>query len=126
MWKPRPTRGSRTFPSGRPTRDTGIGSWRCVRWWRPWGCWRSGWPSAVPDHQHIAILDDVLFAFQLEQSLFAHAGVAAQIHQRFPVHHFGADELLLEIGMDRARGPHRGGVHGDGPRPAFVLAGGQE
>ena len=48
------------------------------------------------------------------------------IHQRLPVHYLGANELLFEIGMDSAGGLHRGGVHGDGPGAALVLAGGQE
>ena len=58
----------------------------------------------VPDHKNVAVLDDVLFAFQAQQAFFAHARVAAMIDQRLPVHHFGADELLLEIAVDGAGG----------------------
>src|ERR1039458_328851 len=43
-----------------------------------------------------------------------HAGIAAVIHQRLPVHHFGADELLFEIGVDGAGRFHRGRMHRDG------------
>ena len=38
--------------------------------------------SAVADHQHVAVLDDVLLAFQPQLPFFAHARIAAQIDQR--------------------------------------------
>jgi hypothetical protein len=66
--------------------------------------------GSVADHQHIPVLDDVFFAFEprSRRCLFRAAPrIAAQIHQRLPVHHFRADELLLEIGVNRARGLHR-------------------
>ena len=56
--------------------------------------------SAVADDQDVAVFDDVLLALQAELAFFASAGVAAEIDQRLPVHHFGTDELLLEIGVD--------------------------
>jgi hypothetical protein len=46
--------------------------------------------------------------------------------RRLPVHDFGADEFLLEIGMDGPGGFHSRGVDGDGPGAAFVFAGGEE
>ena len=66
------------------------------------------WPCqlSVPDHEHVAVLDDVLFSFQAQQAFFAHAGIAVVLHQRLPVDHFGADELLLEVAVDRARRFH--------------------
>ena len=72
------------------------------------GSVRSRWPRlyrlalAVPDHQDFAVLDDVLLALQTELTLVASAGIAAEIDQRLPVHHLGANELLFEIGVNGA------------------------
>src|SRR4051794_12497841 len=76
---------------------------------------------AVPDHEYVAILDDVLLAFEPQLTLVPRARVAAQVYHRLPIDHFGADELLLEIGVDGARRLHRGALHRDGPGAAFVL-----
>src|ERR1035441_7915013 len=80
----------------------------------------------VADHQDVAVLDDVFLALQTELALVASAGIAAEIDQRFPVHHFGANELLFEIGVNNAGGLHRSAVHGDGPGAALVVSGGEE
>src|ERR1700722_17121724 len=77
----------------------------------------------VPDHKHVPVLDDVLFAFQAQEAFFAHTRVAAMIDQRLPVHHFGSDKLLLEIAVDGACGLLGGAMHRDGPGPDFGLAG---
>src|ERR1035441_8298363 len=82
--------------------------------------------STVPDHQDVAVLDDVFLALQTELALVASAGIAAEIDQRFPVHHFGANELLFEIGVNGARCLDRGAVHGDGPGAALVFSGGEK
>src|SRR5262249_19057891 len=70
-----------------------------LRW--PVSCIRSGWPkggeevkklrradsamagqsieidSAMPDHQHISILNDVFLAFQLEKAFLSHSRITA-------------------------------------------------
>src|ERR1035441_9917097 len=80
----------------------------------------------VADHQDVAVLDDVFLALQTELALVASAGIAAEIDQRFPVHHFGANELLFEIRVNGAGCFDRGAVHGDGPGAALVFSGGEE
>ena len=80
----------------------------------------------MPNHEHVAVLDDVLFAFQTQQPLISHAGIAIIVDQRLPVDHFRADELLLEVAMNRAGGLLSRAVHGNGPGANFGFAGGQE
>src|SRR5437762_7114368 len=81
---------------------------------------------AVADHQHIAVLHDVLLAFEAQLALVARSGVAAQIHQGLPIHNLGADELLFEIRMDGAGRLDRGTVHRNGPGAAFIFSSGEE
>src|SRR5690349_18637389 len=80
----------------------------------------------MADDEHVAVLDDVLFAFQPQLALVARARVAAQIDHGLPVDDLGADELLLEVGVDGARGLDRRAVHGNGPGAALVLARGEK
>src|ERR1035437_925419 len=88
--------------------------------------WSVSSQLAVADHQDVAVFDDVLLAFQTELAFVAGAGIAAEIDQRLPVHHFGANELLFEIGVNRAGGFDRRAVHGNGPGAALVFSGGEE
>src|SRR5262249_21152786 len=94
-WKRPRTPASATSRTELSTRAGAIGSRSSAQ---PLLCW--GW-LAVPYHQHIAILDDVLLAFEAKLALIPRARIAAQVDQGLPVHHFGANELLLEIGVNR-------------------------
>src|ERR1019366_2651216 len=42
-------------------------------------CFCAATRSRVPDYQHVAILDDVLFAFETQQPLFLDAGITVMI-----------------------------------------------
>src|ERR1700744_6291903 len=75
----------------------------------------------VPYYQHVAVLDDVLFAFEAQQALFTYAGVAAEIDEVLPVHDLRTDELLFEIGMDRTCGFDGGAVDRDRPCAHFGI-----
>src|ERR1700686_2012362 len=91
--------------------------------------WASGWRYSVlsflitlhasalpvPDHQNISILDDIFLAFEAQQAFLADARITGMVDQRLPVHHFGPDELLLEVAVDRAGRLHSSAVHGNGP-----------
>ena len=52
---------------------------------------------------HIAVLHDVILAFQPELPGLARAGFPIARHIVRIGDSFGADEALLEIGVDRAR-----------------------
>src|ERR1700687_3979379 len=81
---------------------------------------------SVPDYQNVAVLDDVFFALEPQQTLLAHTRITAVIDQRLPVHHFGADELLLEIAVDGASRFYRGAVHRNRPGAHFRFTSGQK
>src|SRR5579863_1542080 len=82
--------------------------------------------STVADDENVAVFDDVVFALEAELAFVAGAAIAAEVDQRLPVDHFGADELLFEIGVDGAGGLHGRTVLGNGPGPAFVFAGSEK
>src|SRR5207244_3796299 len=74
----------------------------------------------------VAVLDDVVAPLETESPVRAAGGDRAGVDQDLPGHDLGADEVLLEVGVDR-----RGGLDGVGPardRPgaALVLARRQE
>src|SRR5260370_13983853 len=80
----------------------------------------------MPDHQDIGVFNAVLFSFQAEKSLFADTRVAAMVHQVLPVNHFGADELLLQIGMNGSAGTRCGAMNWNGPGAHFRFSGSEE
>src|SRR5262249_28187428 len=82
--------------------------------------------SAVPDYQYVAVLDDVLLAFQAQQAFLAHARVSAMVDQRLPVHRFGPDELFLKVAVNRSGRLDGCTVHRDSPGADLGLPGGQE
>src|SRR4051812_26966550 len=81
---------------------------------------------AVPDVHYVAILHHVFLAFQAQSAADARGGLRAGIQQLIPANGLGADEVVLEIGMDGARGLRRFGPHRHRPCAAFVLTGGEE
>src|SRR5579884_3600054 len=80
----------------------------------------------VSNDQDVPVLYDIVAAFQPQHALLAHTRIAAVAHQVFPVHHLGANELLLEIAVDSARSLLRGAVDGDGPCAHFGFARGEK
>src|SRR5580700_69409 len=78
---------------------------------------------SVAYHQNVAVLDDVFFAFETQQTFLADARVTGMVDQCPPVHHFGANEFLLEVAMDRPGRLHRCAVHWNSPGAHLGLAG---
>ncbi len=64
--------------------------------------------TRVPEQNYVAILDDVLFAFEFQLGFFFGRGETAGFDQIFPVHHFGFDEAALDIAVNGAGGFLRG------------------
>src|ERR1700761_6403961 len=78
--------------------------------------------ARVAERYHVAILHDVLFAFEAHLRLFTRRAEAARGHQVFPVHHFGLDEPALDVAVNCARCFLRVHAALDRPRAAFRLA----
>ena len=76
----------------------------------------------MPEQNHIAILHDVLFAFQTHLRLLARRRKAARFEQVFPLHDIRLDKILLDVAMNCARGLLRVHPAFDRPRAAFRLA----
>src|SRR5258708_18158492 len=68
----------------------------------------------------VAVGDDIVFAFQPELAGVARAGFAAESDVVGVGDSFGADEALLEVGMDHAGGRRRLGAAMDGPGPRLL------
>ncbi len=58
---------------------------------------------AVPDVHHIAVLHHVFFAFKAQRALGARRRLRAGFQQIVPANGFGADEVMLQVGVNRAR-----------------------
>src|SRR5262249_20111613 len=74
----------------------------------------------------IAVLDDVLLAFQPQLPLVPRLGFAAAGHEVLVVDHLGPDEAALEVAVDppcRSRGPV---PSADGPGLDLILSHGEE
>src|SRR5712692_8766757 len=73
---------------------------------------------------HVAVGDDIILAFQPQFSRLARAGFA--VHRDVIVigNRLGADEALLELGMDDAGRPRRAGAAGDRPGARLLRPGG--
>src|ERR1700692_2301349 len=81
---------------------------------------------AVPDMHYVAILHDVILPFEAERSFGAGIGFGAGFQQLVPTDGFGANEMLLQIGVEGASGFHCTCADRDGPGAAFVFAGGEK
>src|SRR5258705_1539631 len=88
---------------------------------------RSGVTSGcVAEIDDIAVLDDVLLAFEADLAVFAAGLHRAARHQRIVGHHFPADEAPLDVPVDFAGPKLAGGGAGNRPGAALVLADGEE
>src|SRR5687767_1866506 len=74
-----------------------------------------------PEVNYVAVLNDVLFAFQSELALLAAAGLAPQLDQILEADNFSSYETALDVGMNRARGAVRGRPAPYRPRAALVF-----
>ena len=75
---------------------------------------------------HVAILHDVLFAFQPQLAFGASVGFRARVQQRVPVDGFRANEMLFQIRVDCAGGVLRARSARHGPGAALVFTDGEE
>src|SRR5579862_6645799 len=74
----------------------------------------------------VAVLHDVVFAFEAEGAFGAGVGFGASFEKLVPANGFGADEMFFEIGVDRPGSFLRTGIGGDLPGAAFVFSGGEK
>ena len=56
----------------------------------------------MPDMQHVAVLHNVVLAFQPQLALGSCVGFRSRIQQRVPVNGFRADEMFFQIRVDRS------------------------
>ena len=75
---------------------------------------------------HVAILHDVFLAFKAERALGARGGFRAGGQQVVPADGFGADEVMLQVGVDGSGGLRGLGAGRHRPGAALVFAGGEE
>ena len=61
-----------------------------------------------PDGDHVAVGHHVVAALEPQRPALARAGVAAGVDERLPADDLGADEALLDVRVDLARGVPRG------------------
>jgi hypothetical protein len=74
---------------------------------------------------HVAVLHHVFLAFQPPLAGVLRALLALVVHEIVVGDHLGADEALLEVGVDHAGGLWRGGADAHGPGAHFLHAGGE-
>src|SRR5208282_5353751 len=82
--------------------------------------------AGMPDVHHVAILHDVVFAFEAERAFGAGVGFGAGFEQLIPADGFGADEMFFEVGVDGPGSLLRAAVGGDGPSAALIFSGGEK
>src|SRR6185437_11231581 len=82
----------------------------------------SGGEAEVKD---VAVLHHVILPFEPELARVARAGLTGKRHIIIIGNGLGADEALLEIGMDDAGGLWGASALGHGPGPRFLWPGGE-
>ena len=83
-------------------------------------------PSHYAYMHHVAILHNVLLALKAKRTLRARSCFAARRKQIIPANRFGANEVMLKIGVNRAGRLRRLRSCGNSPCAAFVFACGEE
>ena len=61
----------------------------------------------MPYVHYVAVLGDVLLAFETQRALGAGVGFGASFEQLIPANCFRADKVFFQVGMDRARSLRR-------------------
>src|SRR5579871_2502844 len=90
------------------------------------GATRAGRLGIKSKMQHVAVGDDVILAFQAELAQLPRTGLALARHIIGIGDGFGADEALLEIGVDHTRCLWRAAALGHRPGMGFLGAHGEE
>src|SRR5262245_35905674 len=86
----------------------------------------SGSSHCESEVNDIAVLDDVLLAFQPQLSFVASLAFAAGSDEVVVVNDFGPDESALEVAVDAAGSARRPVAATNGPSLHLVLADGEE
>ena len=74
---------------------------------------------------HVAILDDIFLPFPSHLSRFLRALLPFVLEELVVRDYFGADESMLEVGLDDARRLRRGVAYMDRPRADFLRSAGE-
>src|SRR3954463_16606897 len=82
--------------------------------------------SRMPDMHHVAVLDDVILAFQAQRAFRTCTGFRARFQELIPANGFGANEMLLQIGGNSSGCFLGASVSRNLPGAARVFAGGKE
>src|SRR5690606_33280445 len=92
---------------------------------RPGGKRSSSASDVEPEMHHVSLLDDVLLAFETELARLLCALLAFVGDEVLVSDDLGANEPLLEVGVDHAGGLRRRRADADGPRADFLDARGE-
>src|SRR5579864_8788568 len=79
-----------------------------------------------PDLQHVAVLHLVVLALDAKLALLLGRLPRAEGEELVPADHLGADEPALQVGVDDAGALRCLGAGAERPRPALLVAGGEE
>src|ERR1700722_18632661 len=82
--------------------------------------------ARMPEQNHVAILHDVFFSFELQLRLLFRRRKTSRVHQILPVHHFSLDEPALDVAVNRAGRFLRVHPALDSPGTAFRFARGKK
>ena len=74
----------------------------------------------------VAVLDDIFFAFQSNETLFLSHAITTSTYQIVIVDYLGPDEAAFHIRVDNTSGPERWNAFFDRPDPRFLFIGGEE
>src|SRR6266516_629103 len=75
---------------------------------------------------HVGVMHDVVFALQPQSSAGARIGFRAGFEQLIPTNGLSPDEVLLQVGMDRAGGLDSACMDGNCPSAALIFASGEK
>src|SRR5579862_1103547 len=85
-----------------------------------------GMSDVEPDLQHVAVLHLVVLALHAKLARLLGRLPRAQAEQLVPPDHLGADEPALQVGVDDPRALRGLGAGAERPRPALLVARGEE
>ena len=74
----------------------------------------------------VAVLNYVVFAFDVHLAGFLYGGLAAQCHVVVVFYHLGADKTFLEVAVYHSRALRSLAAAAEGPCSHFLRAGGEE
>src|SRR5579863_6228801 len=77
--------------------------------------------SAMPDVKDIPVLHDVFLAFEPQRAPGARGSLRTGIEQRIPADGLGANKVVLQVGVNRARRLRSLGARRHRPRATLVF-----